>query len=103
MADAAEDTGGDSVVIADTPAVRKKIKTAINKVKKLREERAAINADITAIKNDLKANGVNPKAFDLAVKVTELDQEQRDNMDAAYIICRRSIDLPMQTDLFGKK
>ena len=81
-------------------SLRMHIKAKVDKIKSLKGDREATNADISAIIEELEAKGVNRHAFRKALAYMDMDPEQRRNFDFAYELVRESIGLPVQADLF---
>ena len=65
------------------------LQTAVGEIKRIDEERLALNAEKQKIRKSLKAEGVNLKGFDLAVKMSKLDSDERQEMDNNYVEVRR--------------
>lgn len=80
--------------------LKKAIAQAVADVTKLKEERAAVNEQIGAIRLDLEAKGIPRKAFDRVMADQALDPEVRNSTDLAYAIAREAVGHPLQGDLF---
>ena len=76
------------------------LQSAVDEIKRIDEERLALNAEKQKVRKSLKAEGVNLKGFDLAVKMSKLDSEERQEMDNNYVEVRAAIGIPIQNDLF---
>lgn len=77
-----------------------KIANAIANVKSLKNDRADVNAEIQAVRENMNALGIPKKAFDMAMKYMDMDPEDRESFDIAYALVRKAGGLPMQDDLF---
>lgn len=73
---------------------------AIEAIKGFRAEREDTNAGIEAVITGLEAMGLNRHAFKMALKYSEMDENQRKNFDFAYNLVREAIGQPLQPDLF---
>ena len=89
-----------AVVVKDTANLRKQIAAAGKKIAQLKDDRTEINADIQAALESLKAKGIPKDALKRAISDSALDEEQRDNLDLAYVICRGALGKPIQQDMF---
>lgn len=66
-----------------------------DEVIRLKEERAVINADITAIMERAEAEGIPKKAFRAALNYYESSPEQREGYHDGYTICLEAWGMPM--------
>ncbi len=82
--------------------LKKTIVKAVADITKLKEERAAVNERIGAIRLDLEAKGIPRKAFDRVMADQALDPEVRNAVDLAYAIAREAVGHPLQGDLFER-
>ena len=73
---------------------------AVPKIVALKEKRKSINADIAEIREQVNAAGVPKKALDHAIRVKEMDPDDRARFDEGYAIARDAIGLRMSTSLF---
>ena len=72
------------------------------KLKKLSDDRKAINASVQAVREQVESLGVSKAAFDMAMRYSRMDEEQRQGFDMAYAIVRRALGMPIVTeDLFA--
>lgn len=78
----------------------KKIQGTIDRVREKKEDRAAINADILALRENMAAIGIPKAAFDMALRYLDWDVEKRQGFDVAYALVREAGGLPLQADLF---
>ncbi len=81
-------------------AAVKAIEKIIEKIQGYKDERENSNAKIEAEIAGLEAMGVNRHAFKMALKYSEMDENQRKNFDFAYNLVREAIGQPLQPDLF---
>ena len=63
-------------------------------------ERSVCNETISAARANIKSLGINTKGFAWALAYFKLDDDQRDNIDLSFAICREAVGLPVQADLF---
>lgn len=84
---------------------KQKVKHAVDEVNALKTDRASINADIQAVRENMQALGIKKEAFDMAMRYASWDEEKREGFDIAYDIVRDAIGLPVdaQGDLFEEK
>jgi uncharacterized protein (UPF0335 family) len=82
--------------------VKKAISSAFKKVVQFKEERAAINEEMGALRQALAAQGIPKPAFDMAVRYASWDEDKRKGFDVAYSLAREAIGMPFnaQGDLF---
>jgi hypothetical protein len=92
----------DQPRITNITATRKVVETAAKEVARLRAERSRVNDQIKAARSQVRAAGVPQAAFDLALKMQELDGVQREAFDEGFIVTREAIGLRIQPDLFGR-
>lgn len=65
------------------------------------EKRQAANDEKNAIRSDLQNAGISKKAFDAALRIMEMDPQDRRGFDIAYNLCRKALGSPIdgQIDL----
>ena len=80
--------------------LKKKIADGIQKMGRLKNERADVNAEMAAIREALQAEGIPKKAFAMALQYLNMDPDDRVGFDIAYALCREAGGLPLQEDLF---
>lgn len=78
----------------------KKIQLTIEKVREKKEERAGVNSDIQALRENMAAIGIPKAAFDMALRYLDWDADKRQGFDVAYALVREAGGLPLQGDLF---
>ena len=77
-----------SGVIHDTPDLRASIRTAMDRHDEIDDERGKLNADKQSVRKSIKAQGINLKAFDVALRRRRLkEQKDQDEFDASLEIC----------------
>ena len=76
------------------------VRNAVPKIVNLIDRRKAINADIAEIREQVNAAGIPKKALDHAIKVKQMDPEDRQRFDEGYAIARDAIGLKMSGSLF---
>ena len=76
------------------------IRNAVPKIVNLKERRKTINAEIAEVREQVNAAGVPKKALDHAIRVKEMDPEDRQRFDEGYAIARDAIGLRMSGSLF---
>lgn len=79
-----------------TETVRNAVPAIIN----LKDQRKAINAEIAEIRERVNAAGVPKKALDHAIKLKEMDPEDRERWDEGFAIARDAIAIPVSRSLF---
>ena len=80
--------------------LKKNIAEGLQKLKQLRNDRSDTNAEMSAIRADLEAQGIPKKALAMAITYLNMDPEDRENFDIAYALVREAGGLPLQEDLF---
>ena len=95
--------GADQVVvIADTPETRDELRNLVHRWRKTEAQRSEIADARKAIRSRVKVLGCNPKAFERAVKLEDMNAEKREDFDRSLAWMRRVIGIPetaMQSDL----
>ena len=81
----------------DSDTIKKKIAKSNDKINGLKEKRKAINADISAIVQDLKAQGINPKAFKFVSAYAAMNEDEQQQVDITLDIVREALGF-RQTD-----
>jgi len=81
-------------------AAKETIRDAVPKIVNLKERRKAINADIAELRERVNAAGVPKKALDHAIRLREMDPDDRQRYDEGYIIAREAIGVAVQRSLF---
>jgi uncharacterized protein (UPF0335 family) len=76
------------------------IKNAVPRIINLKEQRKSINAEIASEREKVNAVGVPKKALDHAIRVHEMDPEDREKFDEGYAIARDAIGVPQSRSLF---
>lgn len=76
------------------------IRNSVPKIIGLKLKRKELNAEIAAEREKVNAAGVSKKALDHAIRVKEMDPEDRQAFDEGYAIARDAIGLPQSRSLF---
>lgn len=76
------------------------IRNAVPRIVNLKNQRKSINEEIAAEREKVNAAGVSKKALDHAIRVKEMDPEDRQHFDESYAIARDAIGLPQSRSLF---
>jgi uncharacterized protein (UPF0335 family) len=76
------------------------IRNAVPRILNLKQQRKDINAEIAAEREKVNAAGVPKRALDHAIRVKEMDPEDRAQFDEGYAIARDAIGLPQSKSLF---
>lgn len=76
------------------------VRNAVPKIINLKEQRKQINAEIAEVREKVNAAGVPKKALDHAIRVKEMDPEDRQRFDEGYAIARDAIGVPHSRSLF---
>jgi uncharacterized protein (UPF0335 family) len=76
------------------------IRNAVPRIVNLKKQRKEINADIAAEREKVNAAGVTKQALDHAIRVKEMDPEDRARFDEGYAIARDAIGVPQSRSLF---
>lgn len=75
------------------------IKEAIDEIVRLQDERNAINQAINAVFADLESKGIGRASLKLAIKVSRMDESEREDIRFGFTACCRATQIQM--DLFG--
>jgi len=76
------------------------IRNAVPEIINLKNKRKEINEQIAAARERVNAAGVPKRALDHAIKIKEMDPEDRQQFDEGYAIARDAIGLPQSRSLF---
>lgn len=76
------------------------IRNSVPKIVGLKLKRKELNAEIAAEREKVNAAGVSKNALDYAIKVKEMDPEDRAHFDEGYAIARDAIGIPQSKSLF---
>jgi hypothetical protein len=79
---------------------RTAVQGSVKKIIELKAQRKRINDQIASERGLCKSAGVPPAALDLAIRMKEMDPEQRAAHDEGYLLARQAIGLAIQRDLF---
>lgn len=76
------------------------VRNAVPSILNLKDQRKAINDEIKSIRERVNAVGIPKKALDHAIKMREMDPDDRERFDEGLAIARDAISLPMSRSLF---
>lgn len=76
------------------------IRNVVPRIVQLKKKRADINADIAAEREKVNAAGISKHALDHAIKIKEMDPEDRQAFDEGVAIVRDAIHVGMSRSLF---
>jgi len=65
-----------------------------------KKKRAKFTSQKNKARKEIYALGISRQALDLALRISELSEEDRQEADKGLVMIRRAIGLPMQGDLF---
>lgn len=85
-------TIGHNTVAAD------QLRSIVERIEKLEEEKAAIGADIRDVFAEAKGNGFDVKAIKSIIKLRKLDTHERDEQETILDTYRRALGLLPQLD-----
>lgn len=83
--------------------LKKRIRTAADKIERVKIERSSKTAEINDARLGLEADGIPREALDMALKYAAWDSNKRRGFDRAYAIVREALDLEIENDLFSYK
>lgn len=97
-------TAGLNQAGSNISGLKKDISAAFASIREQKATRTSCNEEISALRAGLEAKGIKKKAFDMAMKVAEMDPDDREGFDIAYDICREALGTPYnaQGDLFSE-
>jgi len=73
---------------------------AVKRVETLASEREMINSKINAIREEMEAKGISKKAFNIVLQIAKMNEDHLDGFDTSYLVLRKAISLPVQSDMF---
>lgn len=71
---------------------------AMEKIDALEANRAAINAEINAVIEDMESRGINRHAFRYVKGLMKMSERKREGYDTSYMLCRQAVGQPLQQD-----
>ena len=74
---------------------------AIKRVETLAKERELINSKITAIRDEMETKGISKKAFNMVLQIAKMNEDHLDGFDTSFLVLRKAISLPVQSDMFN--
>lgn len=90
---------GDSGV-TNLSNAKEMVRQSVPKIINLKKDRTAINEEIASIRANVEAAGVPKKALDHAIRVLDMDPQDRERFDEGYAIARDAVGLSMSRSLF---
>jgi uncharacterized protein (UPF0335 family) len=69
------------------------LKSYIERIEKLEEEKAALQADIKEVYNEAKANGFDTKIMRQVVRLRKMDQKDRQEQEHLLDLYKRALDM----------
>lgn len=90
---------GDSGV-TNLSNAKEMVRQSVPNIINLKKDRTAINEQIAAIRANVEAAGVPKKALDHAIRVLDMDPQDRERFDEGYAIARDAVGLGMSRSLF---
>jgi uncharacterized protein (UPF0335 family) len=69
------------------------LKSYIERIEKLEEEKAALQADIKEVYNEAKANGFDTKIMRQVVRLRKMDQKDRQEQEQLLDLYKRALDM----------
>jgi uncharacterized protein (UPF0335 family) len=97
MAQKAKPGDGQVTNLTDTKDL---VKNVVPAIINLKSQRKAINEQIAEQRARVEAAGVPKKALDHAIRIREMDPDDREKFDEGYAIARDAIGLPVSRSLF---
>lgn len=91
---------GDGERVTNLTDTKNTIRDSVARIMKLKNERKELNAAIGEQRARVKNCGVPPAALDLAIRMKEVDQEDRQAHDEGYAIARDALGMGIQASLF---
>lgn len=96
MAQKAKPGDGATNLTATKEIIRNEVPAIINLIAKRKE----LNAEIAERRERVNATGVPKKALDHAIRIRQMDPDDRQQFDEGLAIARDAIGLPMSQSLF---
>jgi len=85
---------------AGATELQKMCAEAIKEIGTLETRRSEINSQIQVIRERLEAQGISKKALSIVIQIGKMNEDSMDGFDTSFLILRKSISLPMQSDMF---
>ncbi len=74
------------------------LRSFIERIERLEEEKAALSADVREVYAEAKANGFAPKVMRQVVRVRKLEKSERDEQEALFDLYMHALgDTPIET------
>lgn len=100
MARKAKAGDSDKRGVTNLTEAKEVVRNAVPSILNLKEQRKAINEEIASIRERVNACGVPKRALDHAIKIKEMDPDDRERFDEGFAIARDAIGLSMSRSLF---
>ena len=75
-----------------------KLKSYVERVERLEEEKAGLSADIRDIFAEAKANGFDTKTIRQIIKIRKLDESKREEQEYLLELYKRALNIPSALD-----
>jgi len=85
---------------AGATELQKMCAEAIKEIGVFETRRQEINAQIEKVRAELEAKGISRKALAAVMAVGKMNEDSMEGYDTSYLILRKSISLPLQSDMF---
>jgi uncharacterized protein (UPF0335 family) len=95
MADGADsplDGGASSDVDVLTATAQGRLKSFIERIERLEEDKAAVSADMKGVFDEAKGEGFDVKILKEIIKLRKQDQDERDEHDSLLDVYMRAMD-----------
>lgn len=69
------------------------LKSYIERIEKLEEEKAALQADVKEVYNEAKANGFDTKIMRQVVRLRKMDQQDRQEQEHLLDLYKRALEM----------
>ena len=83
----------------DNPENREAIHKDFESIRVKKADRAALNADILALRKNLQARGLTPQAINRVLQDLEMDDSRREATQIGYLLGCASMGIPVQGEL----
>jgi len=98
-----EDESDSAPVIQNSPDIDREIRTRFQNIERLQSDRKALNGEISAEYEKLKALGLRKDTAKYLLKVRAFDEDTRAEFELSERIMRSALGIPaQQQDLFTK-
>ncbi len=73
-----------------------RLRSFIERIERLEEEKAALAADIKEIYSEAKGTGFDVKVIRMVVRLRKMDQSDRQEQDAVLDLYKRALDIDLK-------